>query len=148
MSMIQDMAVEHFAYGIEREWYDNPLIAYIRSQGDMTESAIDVWADVLLDTKDKWVSGQPYAVIVDLTHPNQGITPYSRSRTRDLIDSVPTDELTYVSLLLPRTFINQLFRVFLRSSIFQRPTLQIRIHHTLDEALLWLHRKIAQTSTS
>lgn len=136
--------VEQFSYGIERWWLDDGAIAVVKTQGDMTHDAIDAWADLLIAMLHQWANGsrRPIAFLHDLTHPNQGLTPYSRKRVNDVLAAIPDAETTFTAIVLPNTFINRIISMFVRSSPFRQNNHQTRVFTDLDTARDWLREGI------
>jgi hypothetical protein len=130
--------VENYSYGITRSFLDGGHIVAIQTEGDMSRNAINTWASLLVLTMQEWKSERPLAVLHDLTHPNQGLTPFARERTMDVLRARPKDMEIYNAILLPPTFIYRIIEMFLRTPIFQQDGLYIEVFSRKEEALEWL----------
>src|SRR5690606_21587296 len=100
--------VENYDYGIVRYWLDDSQIVVVKTQGDMSKKAIDTWASLLILTMQEWKKPQAIAILHDLSHPQQGLTPYARERTADLLNHIPKHQKVYSAVILPNSF---MFRI-------------------------------------
>lgn len=137
----QDTGV--YNYGITRSFINNGQIAVVRTEGDMSRHAINTWASLLILTMQEWKSDRPLAFVHNLTHPNQGLTPYARERTIDLVQRRPKDIMVYSAVVLPRTFMHRIIDMFLRTPIFHQDGHEVRIFHAEQHAINWLEEKLA-----
>lgn len=78
-------------YGHQLLWLDDGRIALIRGAGDMSRPAIDDWAQLVLDTIRQFPPNMAVCILNDLTHPEQGFTPYAQERVKQLYHHIPTD---------------------------------------------------------
>lgn len=134
---------EVYNYGITRSYIGKNQIAIVRTEGDMSRHAINTWASLLILTMQEWKSERPLAIVHNLTHPNQGLTPYARERTIDLMKRRPEDMTVYSAVVLPRTFMHRIIDMFLRTPIFHQDGHEIRIFPTEQSAIDWLEEKLA-----
>lgn len=130
---------ETYAYGIERLLLSNPNIAIIRTSGDMSRDAINTWASLVILTMQEWDASCPLLILNDLSHPAQGINAYARQRASDLMNYHPDGLMIYSALLFSKTFVSRIFEHLIRAPQFQRSQHHVRIFHTQDDALAWLH---------
>jgi len=135
--------IETFKYGITRTYIDEGRIAIIKTEGNMLKNAIDTWASLLILTMQEWDAPQPIAVLHDLSHPAQGLTPYARERAADLMNYRPEGAMIYSAVVLPPTFMNKIIGQFIRLSAFQHPNHQARIFVLQDDAIVWLRQQSA-----
>lgn len=133
---------ECFGYGITRTYLDEGQIVLIKTEGDMSHNAINTWASLLILTIQESDKERPLAVLHDLTHPNQGLTPYTRERTAQVLKSIPENQSTFSAIVLPRTFMNRIIEMFVRTPIFKHPSHEIRVFPERDLALNWLREKL------
>ena len=124
-------------FGVITGWIDDRQIFFIRTDGDMKREAVDGWADTLITIVDSWSDKQPIAVLQNLSHPNQGFTPYSKARTTDIFNAVPKNRVAYCAVVMQETFVNRIIGFFL-NSIRNRDGMTIRIFTDCEEALTWL----------
>lgn len=134
---------EIYKYGITRSFIDNGRIVLVKTEGDMSRDAINTWASLLVLTMQEWNSEQPLAILHDLTHPAQGLTPFARERTADVVKARPKHLKVYNAVLLPPTFIKRIIEMFLRTPLLQNDGQYIRVFSDEDEALVWLHENIS-----
>lgn len=133
--------VEIYKHGITRSFLDNGRIVVVKTEGDMSRGGIDTWATLLILTMQEWKSDRPLALLHDLRHPAQGLTPYSRQRTIDVLRACPKGLRIYSAVLLPETFIKRIIEMFLRTPVFKRSRQRIRVFSCEEKALAWLREK-------
>jgi hypothetical protein len=137
---------ECYNYGISCSLLDKGQIVLIKTQGDMSRNAINTWASLIILTIQDWDKEKPLAVLHDLTHPNQGLTPYARERTAELLKHIPNTCQTYSAVVLPPTFMNRIIDMFVRTPIFRHPHHEIRVFVDTETGLTWLREKLANQS--
>ncbi len=134
---------EVYKYGITRSMSKDGRVTIIRTEGDMSRDAINTWASLLILTMQEWKSERPLAVLHDLTHPNQGLTPYARERTIDIVKRRPKGLVIYSAVVLPRTFMHRIIDMFLRTPIFHQQGHEVRIFPSENLAMDWLREQLA-----
>ncbi len=134
---------ESYDYGIIRSEIADGRIIVVRTQGDMSRNAINTWASLLILTMQDWKSEQPLALLHDFRHPRQGLTPYTRERTLDVLQQRPSDLTVYSAVLLPNTFMKRIIDMFLRTPAFHKKGHTVRIFHCENQAIDWLHTQLA-----
>ncbi|MEO1287506.1 MAG: hypothetical protein AAFV93_07035 [Chloroflexota bacterium] len=144
MFTLHSSETEYYDYGITRTNIANGTITVIRTEGNVIPDAVNTWASLLVLTMQEWDSDRPIAVIHDLTHPNQGVTPYVRQRTIDVMKQIPENMIVYNALILPDTFIRRIIDMFTRTPIFQRENVHIRIFGCQRTAQQWLEKQLAK----
>ena len=142
MHVYSSSKIESYGYGISRTELDNGRIVLIKTEGDMSRNAINTWASLLILTMQEWDSSKPLACLHDLTHPNQGLTPYTRERTAHVLESIPKTLTVYNALVLPPTFMYRIMEMFVRTPIFRNPRHEVRVFPTVEDGLAWLREKI------
>jgi hypothetical protein len=142
MSVHTTNSVETYDYGICRSWLDEGRIVLIKTEGDMSRNAINTWASLLILTMQEWEKEKPLACLHDLTHPNQGLTPYTRARTADILKAIPNTRPMYSALVLPPTFMNRIIEMFIRTPIFRHPCHEIRVFGNVESGFAWLREKL------
>jgi hypothetical protein len=131
--------VESFEYGIVREWYFQDHLAAIRTQGIMARAAIDVWAASISGVFEAWPSDRPLCLIIDLTHKNQGMSPYANLRARDLVASMRHSGRAYsVGVLLKNPFMVSVGQMMMRQLNMSE---DMSIFSQNDHALAWLKKR-------
>lgn len=132
---------ETYDYGITRTYIDGGRIVLVETKGDMSRNAINTWASLLVLTMQEADAEYPLGILHDFTHPNQGLTPFTRERAADVINARPEGLEVYSAVLLPNTFIKRIIEMFLRTPIFQHKGECIKIFSDETEALDWLREK-------
>jgi hypothetical protein len=145
MSVDTSNTVESYDFGICRSWLDNGRIVLIKTEGDMSRKAINTWASLLILTMQEWEKDKPLACLHDLTHPNQGLTPYTRERTADILKAIPNTRPMYSAIVLPQTFMYRIIEMFVRTPIFRHPQHEIRVFPDVESGLKWLREKLEQS---
>ncbi|MCU0495752.1 MAG: hypothetical protein MUF87_00210 [Anaerolineae bacterium] len=133
-------AIEHYAYGITREWNDDHSIVIVATQGDMARGAIDTWADVLIETIKVWDTDKPILVLHDLSHRNQGLSQYSRQRAEELYNYIPVDKPTYAAIVISDGLVSRLISIFFVMR-WRGNHIHERIFTNRKEALAWLNEQ-------
>jgi hypothetical protein len=133
---------ERYDYGISRLWLDKGQIVLIKTEGNMSRNAINTWASLLILTLQDWEKKAPIAALLDLSHPNQGLTPYTRERTAELLKHIPTNRPSYSAVVLPPTFMYRIIEMFVRTPIFRHPCHEIRVFTDKALGLAWLREKL------
>ena len=134
---------ERYNYGISRSWLDKGQIVVIKTEGDMSRNAINTWASLLILTIQDWDKEKPLAALHDLSHPNQGLTPYARERTAELLKQLPNTRQNYSAVVLPQSFMFRIVEMFIRTPIFRHPCHEIRVFTNRETALAWLREKLS-----
>lgn len=134
---------ESFAHGTTRTYMDDNQIVAIRTQGDMSRDAVNTWASLLILTMQEWKSEHPIGLLLDLTHPNQGLTPYTRERALDLMNRIPDGMTVHCAVILPGTFMYRIIEMFLRTPAFHRSGHKIEVFRSEKQALNWLREELA-----
>lgn len=134
---------ENYDFGVIRAWLDDYQICYIQTDGCMQRDGVDTWADLIIATIEAWPTERPIVMLQNLTHPNQGFTPYSRYRGLDILSSVPPNHIAICAIVMQKSLINR-FLGFLFNSMNFRNGISIRIFTDNDEALTWLRTEIQE----
>lgn len=139
------MTIETFPYGITREKrYDRRLVI-VQTQGDMSDEAVDTWADLLLDVIREMPDEGAFFLIDDLSHPNQSITPHAMKRSREILSATPRyrDKL-YIAVVLSNSFVNRFARVLLKQFLSFGSNVIYGIFTSRDDADRWIAEKMRQ----
>ena len=134
---------ENYSHGITRSFIDDGRIVLVETEGDMSRNAINTWASLLVLTMQEWPTERPLAILHDLTHPAQGLTPFARERTADVVKARPDGLVVYNAVLLPPTFIKQIIGMFLRIPLLQKDGQYMKVFSDKDKAIAWLREKIS-----
>src|SRR3954468_17118232 len=82
---------------------------------DMSRGTIDMWFKLLVEIMKAWPPDRPFLILHHIDTQDAFLTPYIRSRVKDL-DDVNTTLNGRVALVLPRTFVAQIARIFMRTA--------------------------------
>lgn len=137
---VSSTPVEHYDYGIRREWLDDHQIVMISTQGDMSRDAVDTWAELVIATAKNWTADKPIYIIHNLSARSQGFTPYSRQRAEETYDYIAAGQQAYIALVLPDGVIPRLVSLFLRRRKGSTGNIQERIFTSVEDALAWIRR--------
>src|SRR5688500_862154 len=119
--MVQDQKVESqantqdyevFGYGIWRRYLNNGQIVEIKTEGNMARVAMDEWVRVIKDSVDRWPAGKTMYFLSDTSHPNQGMTPYARAKTKEVFEYVPSNQEVHVAAVMPKTIFFRIMTLF------------------------------------
>jgi hypothetical protein len=87
----------------------------------------------------QWPATHPYLVIHDFREGNIALTPYARKRAEELIQ-VGVHVPGYAAILLPKSFVAQVIRLFMR---MQRSRgIENQLFFDYDDGLAWLKSKL------
>lgn len=129
--------VEQVMPGMTRQWLlDRRIVVFTMTSPSREVS--DGWINTVKATMENWPSDRPYLAIHDLTSNKMSLTPYARKHAEELI---PLSAMApgYAAIILPRSFIAQVIRVFLRTQKQQGN--QNLVFFSRQEALEWLKSK-------
>ena len=133
---------EQFDYGITRTSIDDGAIIIVRTQGDMSRNAINTWASLIILTMQEWKSDRPLALINNLSHPQQGFTPFSQKRTQDIVKARPKGLTVYAAVVIPRTFMYHILEMFSRTPIFKQTGQHVQFFNTEEQAIEWIREEL------
>jgi hypothetical protein len=143
---MMSVPVKRDTFGNECEWLDGSLVM-IRGSGNMSRPAIDSWAELILGAVRPYPREQLLCMLLDLSSPHQGLTPYASYKTQTIYQEVTTGRKLYIAVLLRNNLVNQLVKIFinqlpahdqLRSQVFTQP----------EVALNWLQQQRAAKDNS
>lgn len=145
-----DSTTENFGEGISRTWLYEKRLAVIASEGNMRREVVDIWAEAVIQTYQQWDSGWPLLVLHDLSHKNQGITPYAMRRTEDTLEALPKSDDFYgrAAIILRDGLVARVGASLvnrLRKRAKNRFEIMIFFRHEL--ALAWLEEMLPPTIT-
>jgi hypothetical protein len=131
--------VETYPYGITREWQHNKRLVIVQTQGDMSDEAVNEWADLLLKTFSEMPEEGAFFFIDDLSHPNQGITPNAMKRGREVLSATPrTRKQLYFAVVLANSFINRLTAVLMKQFMSWNSNVVYGIFTSREDANKWV----------
>lgn len=118
------------------EWLDDGAIPVLTIR-DVARGTIDIWFKLLVDIMKAWPADRPFVIMHHIDTQDAFLSPYIRSRVKDL-DKVNADLNGRVALVLPRTFVAQIARIFLRTA--RRTGVMTEIFFKREEGLAWLEK--------
>src|SRR5579859_5485934 len=127
-------------------WLRDDRIVVFTVNGPTTRPAVDRWFDLVAGVVKSWPPEKPYLALHDLSNKQVALTPYARSRAMEF-DPLVRHLHGRIAIVLPNTFMNQLFRLFLRTLGWQRK-LPTEAFTAFDAALRWLESGLQQEQQS
>lgn len=107
--------IENYPFGITFEWRYEKRLAIVQTQGDMSNEAVDIWAELLMKVLKEMPEEGAFFFIDDLSHPNQGITPHAMKRGREVLSATPrTRKGVYFAVVLANSFVNRMTSVLMK----------------------------------
>lgn len=125
---------QELGHGISYEAYEGGKLHAIRTQGEASREATDLWCEKVNDLLQTNPPDEPLCVLYDLSHPKQTLTPYNRNRTSELAKQIPRALRVYSAVLLSRSLLNQLVSIFI-ATLTVGSNHKVRIFY--DEAHAW-----------
>jgi hypothetical protein len=142
LSAIQAAPVEEVAPGLRVKWlFDRRLLVVIADSS--TRSAVDAWAQLMFSAIKNWPADRTYLAIQDLSSPRFSLTPYARKRASETYEVRPSLK-GRVALILPKTFVAQLIRLFIRGE--RRNHFETRFFVSFKEAVEWLAEELPEAA--
>ncbi len=92
-----------------------------------------------------WPDDRIYLAVQDLSGPRFALTPYARKRASETYEVRPALK-GRVAIILPRTFVAQLVRLFIRGE--RRNHFETRFFMSAKDALVWLAEELPEVETS
>lgn len=125
-------------------WYRIGKIEIIASEGNMSRIAIDKWAALIREIIDSVPNDVPIFIVVDLSGPKQGFTPYSSAITRNLLNYLveKRSETSYIALVLANNLVMQIINTFMQQ-LLNRTSYPRRSFTEPSAAINWLNEQIA-----
>lgn len=130
---------ETFDYGITLNWTDDNRTAIIATEGNMSRTAVDIWAELTMRVAREWAPGQKLSVLFDMTGPQQSYTPYAAKRTMDVYKATPPTLAGDIAIVMRNTVVVRLLMLLVRRE--GRPfekRLNQRFFTDIDVAHEWL----------
>jgi hypothetical protein len=133
-------SVEQLHPHVTRFWMDKGrIVCYTITS--VSRAAIDVWADSSLALIMEWPADQPYLAIHDFSEAT--LTPYVRKRAEDIVSQIPKHFTGRSAVIMPRSFINQLIRLFVTVDLVNRNRVVDRqVFFRIEEASQWVKKAI------
>lgn len=131
--------VENYDYGVTREWRHNRRLVIIQTQGSNLNEAVDVWADLAIQTIKEMPEEGAFFLIDDLSHPNTNLTPYGAKRSREVLGSAPWHrENFYIATVVSNSFVNRLAKILISPFLSLRAKAEHVMFTSRIEADKWV----------
>lgn len=140
---MQPELIQELGHGISYEAYDGGKFHAVRTQGDSSRPAVDIWCEQVYHLLRTNPPGEPLCVLYDLSHPKQTLTPYNRSRTSELAKQFPRELRAYTAALLSKSLLNQLVAIFI-TTLTVGSNHKVRIFYDEAQAWEWLQDRRAE----
>jgi hypothetical protein len=132
---------EYCDYGIKLEWSADGEIGIISTEGDMSREAVDTWADLTIRTITQFPTGKTGYLVLNMTGPKQGYTPYAARRTVDVYRAVPAHTRGYAAIVMRDSLLIRMMRALIRKEMhLMRGGVTQRFFTSLDEAMQWIQQ--------
>ncbi len=140
-------SVEYFDYGITRTWLHGKRLAIIKTEGNMSRPAIDIWADLTIQTMQHWEAGFPMLIMHDLSSKNQGLTPYGMKRNNDIRRRIPRNGPVYIAVVFKNTALVKLAFSLIRKGSEFPTNVGVQIVNTPEAGVRWLEKYLPENKT-
>jgi len=128
--------------GVTRMWlHKGQIVCY--SLTTVERHAVDAWMQATHDLVHAWPRDQIYLSVHDISEAT--LTPYIRNRTSITNKLMPKDLKGRSAVIVPRTFINQMIRLFVANELGrQNLSVQREVFFRFEEGIEWLAQAIGQ----
>jgi hypothetical protein len=116
------------------EWLADDRIPLF-SVPNVSRGTIDTWIGMLAEMMKSWPPDRPFVMLHDISTKGAILTPYVRDRVKGL-EAVNPSLKGRVALVLPKTFVVQLVKLYLRTA--QRTDVATEIFFDRETAQEWL----------
>ena len=142
LTALETTTPQEITPGLRVKWlFDRRILVVIADSS--TRPAVDAWAQLMFSAIRDWPDDRTYLAIQDLSSPRFSLTPYARKRASETYEVRPSLK-GRVALILPRTFIAQLVRLFIRGE--KRNHFETRFFADAREALIWLAEELPEAA--
>jgi hypothetical protein len=130
--------IEQIVPGMTRQWLlDRQIVIF--TMMSPSRDVVDAWISTVKATMENWPGNRPYLALHDMTSNKVSLTPYARKRAEELLP-ISAKVPGYAAIVLPRSFIAQVIRLFLRSQ--KQQGVNNAVFFSQAEALVWLKSKM------
>lgn len=138
--------VQTYPYGTQRYFLDDAGIVVVVGSGDMRRPGVDEWAEVMTDTINTFPNPARTFMLLDLTHPDQGFTPYSRVKASEVASRIQAGRTLIIALLFDNSILNNIVAIFMNRIVMMMMQSRLLFKTFLDreQALAWLREKRQQ----
>lgn len=124
--------------GLTREWTEDGAIQIFTFYNNC-RATIDAWADCVVEIANTWPDDKPYYIIYDASR--IFLTPYMRRRSEDIGKIERPHLVGYYAVVLPRTVIGHMFRLYLRRDMKRNYETHSGFFVSRDDAIAWLNQR-------
>jgi hypothetical protein len=142
LNALEAAPIQEITPGLRIRWLlDRRILVVIADSS--TRPAIDAWAQFMFSAIRNWPDDRTYLAVQDLSSPRFSLTPYARKRASETYEVRPSLK-GRVAIILPRTFIAQIVRLFIRGE--KRNHFETRFFANDREALIWLAEELPEAA--
>ncbi len=128
---------QEFDHGFRVEWYEGDIVLFEGSS--QSRPAMDIWAEQVL--KDTRLKEGRIKHIMDLSESETVITPYLRSKVKEVNDAYP-DVTGFVAVIVRESLLTKAIRLFINREMMRgQPSMEAHIFFNRDDALAWLREQ-------
>jgi|GEM_PF-2557698 hypothetical protein len=139
---------EAYPYGTQRYALDDGIRVVVGS-GDMRRHSVDEWTEVMTQTINTFPHPTHTLLLLDLTHPNQGFTPYSRIKASEIVDNIQPGRTVVIALLFRDSIINNIVMIFMNRIVMMRQSkILFKTFLRREQAVAWLREKRQQLESA
>lgn len=129
-------SVETLRGGGSLEWLaDRRIVSFYTP--DSSQAVLQGLFDRAEEIIHDWPADRPLLMILDLSGPRVGMTPFARERGRAMLVMRPGLSIS-IAMVVSRTLQAQIFQVMIR--LWQRSGRQIAVVYSREEAVAWLKK--------
>jgi hypothetical protein len=140
---------ETYPYGTQRYFLDDGGIVVVVGGGDMRRPSVDEWAEVMTDAINAFPHPTHTFMLLDLTHPNQGFTPYSRVKASEIASRIQAGRALIIALLFDNSILNNIVVIFMnRIVMMMQSKIVFKTFLNREQALAWLREKRQQVESA
>lgn len=140
--------VETFDYGTQRYYLDDRRIVVVVGGGDMRRPSVDVWAELMKESINTFPDPAYTYMMLDITHPNQGFTPYTSAKSNEIVREMHPERHLYLAIVYRDSVINSIIGVFLNRIKLgsDRFTYRAFSDSEREKAIAWLREQREKTT--
>ncbi len=131
--------IEELGFGNQRYWVDDGQIVVIYGGGNMSRDSLDIWADAMMSAITHF-PGDTIYLVLDISHPNQGFTPYARAKAEAIYATIGQRTI-YGAIVLRNSIIAPIITAFIRHFPRRRLNIYQQVFTDKEAAFDWLRQQ-------
>lgn len=132
-------ATEYFDYELERCYLNDGQIVFIKAPGDVSRPAIDTYTALMIDSVNNFPDPKVTYLLLNLSSANLSLTPYARTKTIELLKSVPPHRTVYAASVYANRALIMLVTLFVNAALkVISSKIIVRTFMDVEQAALWL----------